>query len=286
MSARAWTLCLGLIAFLLVAVVGLDAWQARQGQPSLFGLPWTGGERAAPAQEPERSVDPPPAAVEPGINRVAVVVDGFGARQDLFDQAAGVDRRLAIAVLPELPLSQRIARVAARAGFEVLVQIPMEPYRYPEVDPGPGALLLSMTPERVAALTGRHLDAMPGAVGVIGHMGSRFTEDRAHVRALLEPVRARGILFVDGMVSNLSVADDSARMLGIRSTRRHVRVDYAGGEGPARRSFDEVARVVEARGEAVVVVAGHPLTIRLLKEYIPRWEARGIRVVPVSRLAR
>jgi hypothetical protein len=26
--------------------------------------------------------------------------------------------------------------------------------------------------------------------------------------------------------------------------------------------------------------------VRLLKEYVPRWEARGLRLVPVSQLAR
>jgi len=41
------------------------------------------------------------------------------------------------------------------------------------------------------------------------------------------------------------------------------------------------------KGKSVIVVAhGHPLTVRLLKEYVPRWEARGLRLVPVSQLAR
>ncbi len=285
MPARVWTFCLGLIALLILAVVGLDAWQTRQGESSIFGLTWGRGERVG-VTPPRASAPRPPAPVEAGIARLAVVIDGFGARQDLFEQAAGIGRPLTIAVLPELPLSERIARDAGRAGFEVLVQVPMEPYRYPEVDPGPGALLLSMSRDEVIALTARHLAAMPAAVGVIGHMGSRFTEDRDHMRALLEPIRARGLMFVDGMASNLSVADDTAHALGIRSVRRQVRVDSAGGEGPARLSLDQAGRIAERRGEAVVVLSGHPLTIRLLKEYIPGWEARGVRMVPVSRLAR
>ncbi len=284
MPARVWKFCLGLIALLSIAVVGLDAWQARQGESSIFGLSWGRGEQALARPRPPPA--PPPAPVEAGVARIAVVVDGFGGRQDIFDQAAALNRPLTIAVLPDLPLSDRIARDAGRAGFEVLAQVPMEPYRYPEVDPGPGAVLLSMSRAEVIALTARHLATMPSAVGVIGHMGSRFTEDSEHVRALLEPVRARGLIFVDGMTSNLSVADESARALGIRSVRRQIRVGAAEGEAPARRSLDEAGRVAERRGQAVVLVSAHPLTIRLLKEYIPGWEGRGIRLVPVSRLAR
>lgn len=284
MPARAWAVCLGLIALLFVAVVGLDAWQTRQGESSLFGLSWGRPERAA--SRPARPSPAPPPPAEPGIARMALVIEGFGARQDLYDQAASLDRPLALAVLPELPLSERIARDATRAGLEVLVEVPMEPYRYPEMDPGPGAVLLSMSRDEVIAATTRHLATMPGAMGVIGHMGSRFTEDREHMRALLEPVRARGLVFVDRMASNLSVADDVARALGVRSARRQVRVDPGRGEAAAREALEAAARVAERRGEAVVVVGGHPLTIRLLKEYIPGWEGRGIRLVPVSRLAR
>jgi polysaccharide deacetylase 2 family uncharacterized protein YibQ len=285
MPARVWGFCLGLIAVLAIAVVGLDAWQTRQGETSIFGLGW-GRDHAAPAPPRRAAAVPPPAPVEPGIARLVVVVEGFGARQDLFDQLAAIDRPLTVAVLPALPLSSRLAREAAQAGFEVLAQVPMEPYRYPEVDPGPGTLLLSMSPDEVATLTARHLAAVPSAVGVVGHMGSRFTENRERMRALLAPVRARGLIFIDAMASNLSVGGDSARAMGVRSARRQVRVDHAGGEGPARRGLDEAGRVAEQRGEAVAIVSGHPLTIRLLKEYIPRWEAQGIRVVPASRLAR
>jgi polysaccharide deacetylase 2 family uncharacterized protein YibQ len=47
-----------------------------------------------------------------------------------------------------------------------------------------------------------------------------------------------------------------------------------------------VAEWAERRGEVIVVAHGHPLTVKLLKEYVPRWEARGLRLVPVSTLAR
>jgi polysaccharide deacetylase 2 family uncharacterized protein YibQ len=284
MPARAWAVCLGLILLLLVAVVGLDAWQARQGEPSVLGIHWG----RSTSERPDRARSVPLGLVprDPGVARLAVIVEGLGGRQDLVDQVAGIDRALTIAVLPELPLSARTAREAMRAGFEVLVQIPMEPYRYPELDPGPGALLVSMSPLEVRSRVARYLAAMPYAVGVTGHMGSRLVEDPARVRAMLDPVRSRRLVFVDNLASSLSVAGDSARALGIPSTRRHVRVDYRDGEAEARARFEAAGDAAERRGEAVAVVSGHPLTIGLLRDYIRRWESRGIRLVRISQLAR
>ncbi len=290
MPARVWTALAGLIAVLLVAVVGLDQWQSRRGEASLFGLPWWSSPApAAPSRAPAapKPRDPPPAPLAPvSAPRVAVIVDDLGARRDVFDPLRDIRRPLTVAILPGLPLSQWTAREAAQAGMEIILDLPMEPYRFPEVDPGPGALLMAMGPQELQAQVGAHLASVPGAVGVTNHMGSRMTEDRARMRTVLAVLAGRRLFMVDGLASNLSVAYDEAKALGLRAGRRQIVVDHAAGEAGDRVRWDEVAWWAERRGEAIVIAHGHPLTARLLREYVPRWEARGIRLVPVSQLAR
>ncbi len=189
-------------------------------------------------------------------------------------------------MLPGLPLSEWTAREAAAAGMEVILDLPMEPYRFPEVDPGPGALLMAMSPQEMQAQIGAHLASVPGAVGVTNHMGSRMTEDRARMRTVMEVLAGRRLFLVDGLSSNLSLAYDEAKSLGVRAGRRQIIVDHKSGEAGDRVRWDEVASWAERRGEVIVIAHGHPLTARLLREYVPRWEARGIRLVPVSQLAR
>jgi len=294
MPARVWTALAGLITVLVVAVVGLDQWQARRGETSLFGLPWRASPTpaaSAPAPPKPRELSPanssPPAP--PGLAgspRVAVIVDDLGARRDVFDVLRDLRRPLTVAVLPGLPLSQWTAREAAQSGMEVLLDLPMEPYRFPEVDPGPGALLMAMSAQELQAQIGAHLASVPGAVGVTNHMGSRMTEDRARMRTVLGVLAGRRLFLVDGLTSNLSVAYDEAKAQGLRAGRRQIIVDHVSGEAGDRVRWDEVAWWAESRGEVIVIAHGHPLTARLLREYVPRWEARGIRLVPVSQLAR
>jgi len=293
MPARVWTALAGLIVVLLVAVVGLDQWQSRRGEASLFGLPWSSSpapatpSRAPAAPKPRDPLPAPPAPPGPvSAPRVAVIVDDLGARRDVFDPLRDIRRPLTVAILPGLPLSGWTAREAAQAGMEVILDLPMEPYRFPEVDPGPGALLMAMGPQELQAQVGAHLASVPGAVGVTNHMGSRMTEDRARMRTVLEVLAGRRLFLVDGLASNLSVAYDEAKALGLRAGRRQIVVDHTAGEAGDRVRWDEVAWWAERRGEVVVIAHGHPLTARLLREYIPRWEARGIRLVPVSQLAR
>lgn len=289
MPARVWQALAGLIVLLLVAVIGLDQWQARRGEASIFGF-WLGARRPA-APTPSTPLRPVPAP-EPaapaagGAPRVAIIVDELGSRRDVFELVRDLRRPVAVAVLPGLPLSASIAREASRAGMEVLLDLPMESYRYPEVDPGPGALLMSMAPEELQRRVAEHLESLPPAVGVKNHLGSRMTEDRARMRAVLDVLAARRLFLVDGYTSSLSVAYDEAKETGVRAARRQILVDHARGEAGDRARWQEVAGWAERRGEVVVVAHGHPQTVRLLKEYVPRWEARGLRLVPVSQLVR
>jgi polysaccharide deacetylase 2 family uncharacterized protein YibQ len=287
MPARVWQALAGLIVLLLAAVVGLDQWQSRRGEASIFGL-WAGARRAlspAPIAAARPAPEPAPSPAG-GAPRVAVVVDDLGSRRDVFELVRDLRRPVAIAVLPGLPVSASIARDASRAGMEVLLNLPMEPYRYPEIDPGAGALLMSMAPDDLQRRVTAHLEELPPVVGVMNHLGSRMTEDRPRMRAVLEVLAARRLFLVDGYTSNLSVAYDEAKEMGVRAARRQILVDHARGEAGDRAQWDEVPGWAERRGEVLVVAHGHPQTVRLLKEYLPRWEARGLRLVPVSQLAR
>jgi hypothetical protein len=291
MPARVWQALAGIIMLLLVAVVGLDQWQARRGEASLFGsdLLARGESRPAPLDVSPRGRPlavaesaPPP----PGAPRVAIIVDELGGRRDVFDSLREIRRPLTVAVQPALPLSAAIARDAVRSGMEVLLDLPMEPYRYPELDPGPGVLLMSMPPAEIRQMVGSHIASVGPAVGVINRMGSRLTEDRPRMRAILEVLAARRLLLVDAYTSSQSVAYDEAHEAGVRAARRQILVDHVGGEAGDRARWDEVAGWAERRGEVTVVVHDHPLAVRMLKEYVPRWEARGLRLVPVSYVAR
>ncbi len=289
MPARVWQALVGLIVLLLVAVIGLDQWQARRGEASIFGF-WLWARRTvapAPSAPPRPVPAPEPAApAAGGVPRVAIIVDDLGNRRDVFELVRDLRRPVAVAVLPGLPLSASIAREASRAGMEVLLDLPMEPYRYPEVDPGPGALLMSMAPAELQRRLGEHLESLPPVVGVKNHLGSRMTEDRARMRAVLEVLAVRRLFLVDGYTTSLSVAYDEAKQMGVRAARRQILVDHVRGEAGDRARWEEVAGWAERRGEVVVVAHGHPQAVRLLKEYVPRWEARGLRLVPVSSLAR
>src|SRR5215475_15157194 len=141
MPTRVWHALVGLIALLVAAVVGLDQWQARHGEASLFQswsprsperLPVSGDSRSVALGSSGSTARQPARAP-----RVAVIVDELGSRRDVLESLRSLGRPVAVAILPGRPHSQAIEREASVQGLEVLLDLPMVPYRYPQVDPGP-----------------------------------------------------------------------------------------------------------------------------------------------------
>jgi hypothetical protein len=68
----------------------------------------------------------------------------------------------------------------------------------------------------VRSLLEEELDRVPFVRGVNNHMGSKVTADAGMMRAILQPIRERGLFFLDSRTTAKSVAYDVAVDMGIR----------------------------------------------------------------------
>jgi hypothetical protein len=209
---------------------------------------------------------------------------------DLGNDAAAVERiarwpyAVTGAVLPELPGSAAAARRLARSGKEVLLHLPMEPKGFPEVRPGPGAVLRSQSEEEIVRTLAGDLDTVPGAIGVNNHMGSAATADARVMRAIMGALARRGLFFLDSRTTDATVAQEVGREVSLPVASRRVFLDgLATGEG-IERQFSELMRRAQEEGSAVAIGHPHPQTLAVLERELPRLTRRGVRLVKVSEL--
>lgn len=165
------------------------------------------------------------------LPRVAIIIDDMGYQQRIGEALLDLDMNLTFSFLPAGPFTPAQQERAWREGHDVLLHIPMEPHD-PSSDAGPDTLLVADPPEAIAGKTQRHLVAVPRAVGVNNHMGSRFTEDPAVMGLFLQQIAKRGLFFVDSGTSSRSIAMETARAMGMQTARRDVFLDNVedGGE--------------------------------------------------------
>ena len=225
-------------------------------------------------------------AVEPasGLPRLAIIVSGLGLSSDATQRAIRLAKEVTLSFTPYGTDLEVDVAAAREAGHEVLLDLPMEPISYPADDPGPHTLLTSLNPSENIARLNWLLGRFKGYVGVINHMGSRFTASPDPLRPILRALKGRGLMFVDSRSTSKSVAGDLAGQMQLPSVVNDRFLDHEPTLGAIDQSFAAAEDDSRVRGISLVVARPFPVTLKRMAEWLPMLKARGIEIVPVTAL--
>ena len=218
-----------------------------------------------------------------GLPMVAIVIDDLGYQKQLSVDFIEVDVPLTLSFLPQAPFAGEMVRLALQRGKESLLHLPMEPKDFPQTNPGPKALLTSMSDEEIREILGKDLEAFPQMAGVNNHMGSRFTEDRHKMALVLRTIKERKLYFFDSRTTPQSVILPLASRMGVKSIQRDIFLDNIVEEEAIRGQLDLLIRLAQERGFAVACGHPFPQTLQAIKEKFPDLQDK-VRVVPLSKL--
>ena len=215
---------------------------------------------------------------------LAIVLDDMGQSPDAADEAAALPFAVTFAIWPRAPHAREVAAIAAARRLDCLLHQPMEPlpradHRRP--DPGPGALLTTMSAEQLGATLDANLRALPTVIGLNNHMGSAFTGDISLCRTLAGMLVGHGLAVLDSGTRpdpQLAVAAKEAGLVGLA---RDVFLDTRRDTAASLVALDAAAARARAKGMAVAIGHPYPETLRALRQ----WQDReGAAVVPLRRI--
>jgi hypothetical protein len=219
--------------------------------------------------------------------RIAVVLTGLGLSDSATE--AAINQLPAAVTLSFSPyardLEHWIALARAR-GHEVMLDLPMEPTSFPNEDPGPQALLTTLTPQANLDRLDWVLSRGSAYVGVAGSMGSRFTASRDAVEPILREVKERGLIFLDRRTTEDSLVPALAAEIGLPRAINNRSVDE---RQASRVAIDarlaQVERIALTDGFAVAMAQPYPVTLNRLVEWTAELTSRGFAIAPISALA-
>jgi len=213
--------------------------------------------------------------------RIAIIIDDMGYDLKTGLSFLNLPMPLTISVLPCAPYTNRIAEEARKKGREILLLLPMEPKHYPRLDPGPGALLLSMGDREILNLLDRDLSDVPGVSGVNNHMGSSFTENRGKMRLVLGELKKKHLFYIDSRTTRKTVGVAVARGIGLPAAGRNVFLDNDLEPAAITIQWRRLISIARHSGGAIGIGHPHRETLMVLKRSLPSLGGE-IRIVPVS----
>lgn len=216
---------------------------------------------------------------------VALIVTGLGLNESATLEAiAKLPDNVTLAFAPYSRTLHRTTAEARNEGHELLLQIPLEPFDYPENDPGPQTLLTGQSPrtnfDRLYWLMAR----MGGYFGVMNHLGARFTASAADLEPIMEEIGTRGLGYIDDGSSNRSLTSQMARRNRVPFARADAQIDANPSRAAIFEALDELVAKARAKGSAVGVVSALPVSIQAVSEWAAKLADDNVALVPVSAL--
>ncbi len=218
-----------------------------------------------------------------GAPRIALIVGGLGLSPTTTQAAmeklpAGISFAFA-------PYGADLASAAASprdAGHEIFLQAPMEPFDYPQNNPGPHTLTVKSSPEEESADLRWLMSRFVGYVGVINYLGARFTSVEAALTPVLRELAARGVAFVDDGSSPQSLAPAIGSHVDAEIARADIVLDADPRPDAIEKALGDLETIARQKGSALGVASAIPQSLERIARFARGLEQRGIALVPAS----
>ncbi|MEM7620964.1 MAG: divergent polysaccharide deacetylase family protein [Pseudomonadota bacterium] len=251
---------------------------------SQFGpLPKISTDGRKPSEVYARPFNLPPRPGPGEPTRIAIVMTGLGLSANSSHSAIhNLPGAVTLAFSPYGQNLQGWIKKARELGHEIILQVPFEPYDYPDNDPGPHTLLTGLPPNENLKRLKWIMSRMTGYVGITNKMGAKFSTAENALKPILMELGRRGLYYFDNGEAPRSIAGKLANQTNVGFSKSHLTIDLA----PMAQDIDaQLLKLEEIAGEkglAIGIGTTLPLTIERIKKWAKTLEQKNAILVPIS----
>ncbi len=219
---------------------------------------------------------------------VVIIIDDFGQNAgQLLDDFSVLPKEIAFSILPDLPYTQTVARLAEKTNHETLIHIPMQALDH-QVNPGKRYIRTGMDKYAISDLLQDFYVQIPNAVAANNHMGSEVTSDLATMNIILEELDNLGLYFLDSATTNKSAAFTAGKNLGVKIAKRDIFLDVPDNSDATIINKIEGLAKYKGRNEPVVIITHchNRDKLNALQKFLKQIDNMGIELISVSQLFR
>jgi polysaccharide deacetylase 2 family uncharacterized protein YibQ len=247
-------------------------------------VPKIAADGTRPADAFARPVQPLPG--RPDAPRIALIVGGLGVSGNITgDAIAKLPGAVTLGFVPYGGDAPALVARARKSGHEVLLEVPMEPFDYPDNDPGPQTLLTSLTPQQNIDRLYWLMSRFQGYVGLTNTMGARFTASEPSFGPILRETARRGMIFVDDGSNPRSISARISSANNLPFARADVVLDSVPTPDEIDRALGRLEILARERTVAVGIASALPVSIDHIAKWAKAAESRGLLLVPITAVA-
>lgn len=220
---------------------------------------------------------------DPNAPMIAVVIGGMGLNRAVTEAAIEqLPPEVALSFAPYSHDLQGWIDRARAAGHEVLIEVPMEPFDYPNNDPGPHTLLADAPASENQRRLYWLMSQATGYFAMTNYLGARFSTSESALEPMLAILEERGVSFLHDGTGRISTIEAAGR----GANARWGIADRVLDEDPSPNAVDNQLLELEARalqhGSSIGAGFAYRSTVDQITEWTEQIGARGYVLAPPS----
>ena len=214
---------------------------------------------------------------------ISIIIDDMGYLLRAGNRAINLPGALTYSFLPHSPHSAALSKFAYDQSKEIMLHLPMQAESGNKL--GPGGLTEGMTEKQFVQVLESSIESIPHARGFNNHMGSLLTKSQLWMTRLMREVAIdKRLFFIDSKTTSKSIALQTARIEGLKTSKRDIFIDHEESEEFIQRQLKKLIKRAQRKGTALAIAHPKKMTLAILEKWLPELEAKGIKLVSVSTL--
>ena len=218
--------------------------------------------------------------------RVAIIINNLGLSATYTEQILKLmPKNITLSFSHISPKLKKWVREARQKGFEVLIDLPMEPDGFPSNDPGRSTLLTSLSEVQNLNRLEYVMVQSGGYVGLLSTHGSKFTLNSELLLPILKAIKDRGLLYVDSRTTSQSLGPELSSDIQLPRAFNNVFIDKTPSREHITTKLRELERIVIDKKFAVAIARPLPISMEILSDWASSLKKKGIALAPITAIA-
>ena len=218
--------------------------------------------------------------------KLVFVFDDGGQNLDHLEKFLALPFPVTVAVLPQIAKSVESAKRVRQSGNELMLHQPMQSVDL-KINPGPGAILPSMSEEEIISQLFINISQIGPVAGFNNHEGSAITADAEKMAVVLRFASEEGIYFLDSRTNVETKVPYVASQMGYGYYERNIFLDNIKTEQNALNELKKGLTIANSNG--YVIMIGHIWSADFLPAFLqkvyPELVKKGYKFTTVSQCA-
>ena len=218
--------------------------------------------------------------------RIAIIINNLGLSATYTEQILKMmPKNVTLSFSHISPQLKKWVREARKKGYEILIDLPMEPIGFPRNDPGRSTLLTSLNEVENLNRLEYIMVQSGGYVGLLSTHGDKFTLNSELLLPILKSIKTRGLLYVDSRTTSQSLGPELSSNIQLPRAFNNVFIDKTPSRDYITTKLRELERIAVDKKFAVAIAQPLPLSIEIINEWSSGLKEKGIALAPITAIA-